>query len=150
MQHNKFLLGAHMSIAGGFEKAISRGESIGCSVIQIFTKSNRQWFAKPIDQKAASAFKKALSNSSIVTVVAHAAYLINIGSSNSELRTKSTNALIDELQRCEQLNIPYLVIHPGAKGDATDQQCLRYITEHIEHAHENVSGNKMILSETRP
>ncbi len=44
---HRFLIGAHISIAGGLEKAIKRGESIGCSTIQIFTKSNRQWKAKP-------------------------------------------------------------------------------------------------------
>ena len=50
-KNNTLLLGAHMSIAGGFDKAIERGESIGCTTIQIFTKSNRQWSAKPITKK---------------------------------------------------------------------------------------------------
>ncbi len=87
MQTNQqiLLLGAHMSISGGFEKAILRGESIGCTTIQIFTKSNRQWTATPSTADVCSSFKNAAQKSPIRTIVAHAAYLINIGSHNLEL-----------------------------------------------------------------
>jgi len=59
-KNNTLLLGAHMSIAGGFDKAIERGESIGCTTIQIFTKSNRQWSAKPITKQDIEQFKNKL------------------------------------------------------------------------------------------
>ena len=54
------LLGAHVSIEGGFNKSIERGELIGCTVLQIFTKSNRQWHAKKITKRQEIAFKDAL------------------------------------------------------------------------------------------
>ena len=100
------LLGAHISIAGGPDQAIHRGESIGCTAIQIFTKSNRQWFAKPFTPETVEAFKQAWKQSGIQSVIAHAAYLINLGSSNPETLSKSTEALADELKRCEQPGIP--------------------------------------------
>ncbi len=142
------LLGAHMSTAGGFEKAIVRGEAIGCTVIQIFTKSNRQWAASPLTPPAIAAFKDALQHSSIQTVVAHAAYLINIGSSNPELRHKSTMALIEELDRCHYLGIPYLVVHPGAQGHADDHDCLARIAQQLDIVLSKTIGTTMILLET--
>src|SRR6476619_4306521 len=41
-------LGAHMSIAGGYSKALDRANSIGCTAVQLFTKNASQWAAKPI------------------------------------------------------------------------------------------------------
>ncbi len=81
---NTLLLGAHISIAEGLDQAIDRGKSIGCTAIQIFTKSNRQWFARPLTQENIDAFKQTWKQSNIQSVIAHAAYLINLGSSNPE------------------------------------------------------------------
>ena len=83
------LLGAHMSIAGGLATSIERGESIGCTCIQIFSKSNRQWATKPLEQSSIEAFKKALKASSIKSTVIHASYLINIGSPDAALNKQS-------------------------------------------------------------
>ena len=77
---HRLLLGAHMSIAGGFTKAIERGTSIDCSVIQIFTKSNRQWNTKKITPAEAEQFKATVKKSKINSITAHASYLINLGS----------------------------------------------------------------------
>src|SRR5690242_12439486 len=84
------LIGAHMSIEGGFAHAIERGQSIGCTAIQIFTKSNRQWHAKTITNQEIDDFKNALKKSTIHSVMAHASYLINIASSDAHTRSKST------------------------------------------------------------
>ncbi len=150
MTHNKksLLLGAHVSIAGGPEQAIYRGESIGCTAIQIFTKSNRQWLAKPLKQEEIDAFQKAWKNSTIQSVIAHAAYLINIGSSNPETVKKSTQSLAIELERCQQLGIPYLVLHPGSRGDLSEKECLQQITQQLDTVLESTPGNTMILLET--
>src|SRR5882724_4682222 len=103
MTKKNALLGAHMSISGGFENSILDGESIGCTAIQIFTKSNRQWYAKKITEDQAINFKQHLLKSKIKIVVAHASYLINIGSTDHNLATKSINAVAEELDRCHML-----------------------------------------------
>jgi deoxyribonuclease-4 len=139
------LLGAHISIEGGFDKAIIRGESIGCSAIQIFTKSNRQWFAKPLADIAIATFKTTLQQSSIAAVVAHAAYLINIGSSNTEIRKKSTLSLIEELQRCHALDLPYLILHPGT-NDQPD--CHTLIAQQLNYALDATPDSTILLLET--
>src|SRR6266581_568223 len=71
-------LGAHMSIAGGFARAVERGAAIGCSAIQIFTKSSNQWAARPLSDDEAASFREALGRSGIGQVVAHDSYLINL------------------------------------------------------------------------
>ena len=150
MSHVKkpLLLGAHISVAGGFDQAIKRGESIGCTVIQIFTKSNRQWFAKEIDQSSIDIFKETHKKSFIETIVAHAAYLINIGSSNPEVQKKSTDALISELKRCSLLSIPYLILHPGSKGESGEKLALAQITSRLNDALAATPKDTTILLET--
>ncbi|HRR32227.1 MAG TPA: hypothetical protein P5557_13125 [Candidatus Sumerlaeia bacterium] len=50
------LLGAHMSIAGGIDKAILRGDELSCTAVQIFLKNNTRWEGKPISEKERSDF----------------------------------------------------------------------------------------------
>jgi deoxyribonuclease IV len=142
-----FLLGAHISVAGGLDKAFDRAESIGCTTMQIFTKSNRQWFCKPLTDEEIQAFKKRWKSSSINPIIVHAAYLINIASSNPEIAEKSKKALIQELTRCEQLGIPYLVLHPGSNGEDT-QSALSRVTKQLDAVLQAVPGKSMILLET--
>ena len=141
------LLGAHMSTAGGFEHAITRGESIGCTVIQIFTKSNRQWAAKAISHQEQELFAKTAKQSSIQSMMAHATYLINIGTEKEDILHKSLALLKNELERCDQLNIPYLVLHPGSYGDGNEQHCLKTIAKSLDHVFDTYTGNTMVLLE---
>lgn len=142
------LFGAHMSTAGGFEKAIERGESINCTAIQIFTKSNRQWRAKKITDEQAQLFKDTLKKSSIQSVIAHASYLINLGSPNTETVEKSKEGLFTELGRCDQLDIEYLVLHPGSHLKSGEQEALTRIAQNIDVVLSNYTGNTKILLET--
>ncbi len=142
------LFGAHMLISGGTSLAIERGESIGCTAIQIFSKSNRQWKAKPMQTEDVNAFKSALERSSIKSVITHASYLINIGSPNKELADKSTLALIDELNRCAELSINYLVLHPGSHSNTNEADCLQRISNNIDKALEQTNHKTSILLET--
>lgn len=150
MQKNKhsLLLGAHMSIAQNFENALQLGESIGCTAIQVFTKSNRQWAAKPITDEQAASFCNALKAGSIKSVIAHATYLINIASPDIATSNKSTNALIDELERCSLLNIPALVLHPGATLKSNERECIERIAQNINEALTKTSPATTLLLET--
>ncbi|MCF7669743.1 MAG: deoxyribonuclease IV [Verrucomicrobia bacterium] len=108
-------LGAHMSIAGGVHRALERGLEIGCETIQIFVKNNLQWFSKPIQETEVSAFNRLRSKyDCIQAVFGHSGYLINLGAPDSVNRKKSLASLVHELERSEQLKLPFLVIHPGA------------------------------------
>jgi deoxyribonuclease IV len=108
------LLGAHMSISGGHALAIDRATACGMTACQIFTKNANQWSAKPIDPAGAEAFRTRVAESEIAAIVAHDSYLINLASPDETLWGRSVAAFRDELTRCDQLGVPWLVTHPGA------------------------------------
>lgn len=106
--------GAHMSIAGGLHKAFARGEVVGCDAIQIFSKNQQQWRAKPLSSDDVTLFKAEWQRYGHQPVVVHDSYLINLAAPSEELWEKSIAAFAEELERCALLGIPYLVTHPGA------------------------------------
>ncbi len=147
MTKKKLLLGAHLSISGGFEQAIIKGEEIGCTALQIFTKSSRQWASKPITPEQAQLFKNTLNHSSCQLIISHASYLINIGTSDEELRRKSILALKEELTRCHMLGIPFLVLHPGAFTHTSLEEGLDNAGQALTEVLKLDTGNTMILLE---
>lgn len=149
-QKKAYLVGAHMSIARGFSQSVYDAESIGCTAFQIFTKSNRQWKAKQITKIIADDFKKTVHESSIKKehIFAHASYLINLGSGNELVVKQSVHALIDELERCEQLGIDYLVLHPGSHGGKLDNEtCLQHIAKNLDEVFDAFNGKTVLLLE---
>lgn len=136
-----------MSIAGGFDKAVERGESINCTVIQIFTRSNRQWKAKKLTEKDVESFRGALKGSSVRSVIAHMPYLINIGSPDTKVRHASISVLKEELKRCYNLGIKYLVLHPGSHLGQGEEKCMDLIAKGINSALKATKVNTIILLE---
>jgi deoxyribonuclease-4 len=123
------LIGAHMSIAGGLELAFSRGEEVGCTAIQIFTKNANRWRGKPLTKETAQAFREAWRKSPIGPVIAHDTYLINLAAPDEENWKRSRSAFLDEMERCAMLGIPELVMHPGAHKGAGEEAGLARICE---------------------
>lgn len=124
-----------MSIAGGYYKAVELARAAGCDCVQIFTKNNNQWRAKPITAEEAALFREKLRQLSITQPLAHASYLINLASSNKELWQKSVDSMVVELERAEQLGIPYVVVHPGASVDATEAAGIQNVTRAMNEIH---------------
>ncbi len=110
------LLGSHMSIAGGVEKAPARAASVDCTAMQIFVKNNNRWEGPPITESQARKFREELDRVGLplAHVFAHTGYLINLASAKPEVAAKSEVALEDELRRCFLLGLPGIVMHPGA------------------------------------
>ena len=129
------LLGAHMSIAGGVDKALLEGKKVDCDVIQIFTKSSRQWAAQPYTKEEIGNFHANQAESGILTVIAHDSYLLNLGSPNQGLRKRSVSGFIDEMERCESLSIPYLVAHPGAHVGTGEEEGIKTIARSLDEIH---------------
>jgi deoxyribonuclease-4 len=149
MKEKELLIGAHKSIAGGVYNALKLGEDVGCRTIQIFTKNSNQWRGKDIPDADAKKFIEEVARTGISPVVAHDSYLINIASPNEELLKKSIDALFDELKRCELLEIPYLVMHPGSHTGSGEEVALKKVAESINTVHSMAKGfNVKILLET--
>ncbi len=128
------LIGAHMSIAGGVYKAIETGIEFDCTAIQMFTKSSNQWRAKVLEQDEIDKFLQLQEETGIFTV-AHDSYLINLGSPKKDLLKKSREAFLVEMQRCEILNIPYLVTHPGSHVGVGEEKGMEIIVESLDWLH---------------
>ena len=153
IRHSSFsarpLIGAHMSIAGGVDRAPLRGRELGCACMQIFTKSNRQWAARALAEEEIRAFKRNCKETRIAPVIGHTCYLINLGSADSEIAKKSLDCFLLELRRAEQLGLPGLVAHPGAHGGAGETAGLRKITKAINELIDRTPRAKVkILLET--
>ncbi len=129
------LLGAHMSIAGGLHRALERGCSIDCSAVQIFVKNNMQWFARPLARAEIRAFLEHAQRKQMSAVFAHANYLINLAATNPQFHANSLRALAEELMRADQLELPFLVLHPGAHLGAGEEAGLERIIASIDAVH---------------
>jgi deoxyribonuclease-4 len=125
-------LGAHVSTAGGLANAPAHGLSIGANAIQIFTRNQRQWRARPVTDEEAAAFRLALDQSAIASVVSHASYLLNLASPDRGVVTKSRKGLAEEVRRCAALGIPEVVLHPGAHLGAGAAAGVRRVAESLD------------------
>ena len=143
-QDKPLLLGAHMSTSGGIHRAVDRATSIGCTALQVFTKNNNQWHAKPLGEDEIKNYKTKITNSRITPVVAHDSYLINLCALNPDILLKSREALVDELTRCEQLGIQLLNFHPGSHGGAGEEEGIKRVIESLDWVHEKTKGFKVI------
>lgn len=140
-------IGAHVSIAGSIDKAVGRAVERECTTFQIFTRSPRGWKFKAIPEENASLFIDKYKKAKITPVVDHMPYLPNLASSKSDNYSKSLDTLISELQRCEQLKIPYLVTHLGSHLGDGYEIGLKNILKAIDHALSQVDNKVMLLLE---
>lgn len=138
-----------MSIAGGYYKAVEIARRCGCDCVQLFTKNNNQWRAKPIHEDEAARFHTTLKELSISHPIAHNSYLINLASPDDALWRRSIEAFVVELERAEQLGLAYVVTHPGASLTSGEEQGLRRIAAALDDIHAETRGIKArILLET--
>jgi deoxyribonuclease-4 len=142
-------LGAHESIAGGLVNAFDRGHTATCEAIQIFTKSNRQWKAKPLSEEEVAAWRERQAAEEeaggIFPVVAHASYLINIASPEEEVWQKSFDALKIEVERCEALGVPFLALHPGSHMKAGEETGLANVARALSQLHAETPGFRSMV-----
>jgi deoxyribonuclease-4 len=154
-------VGAHVSIAGGIQNAPGNAVAIGAKAFALFTKNQRQWKAKPLDEESIEAFKKNLAKSGISPrhVLPHDSYLINLGHPEADKLEKSRKAFVDELRRCELLGLDKLNFHPGShlvkiskkdrdydiRLETAEKKCLDTIAESMNLAIEETPDSNVTL-----
>jgi deoxyribonuclease IV len=143
-------MGAHMSIAGGVDRAVDRGAAVGCTALQIFTKSSNQWAARPLSDEEVERFRAGLGRHGIRHVVAHDSYLINLCSPDDALWRRSIDACALELERCVRLGVPWLVAHPGGHMGRGEAYGVARMAEAIDAIHARVpaAGASLALETT--
>lgn len=144
-------VGAHVSIAGGVENAPLNAQAIGAKSFAMFTKNQRQWQAQPLSEASIEAFRKNLHQVGIRPghVLPHDSYLINLGHPEKAGLTKSRNAFLDEMQRCQQLGLPLLNFHPGSHLNKIDEdKSVRRVAESINWVLERTQGVTAVIETT--
>ncbi len=144
-------IGAHVSASGGVQNAPINAYNIGAKAFALFTKNQRQWKAKPLTENTIAEFKSNCEryNFSPDHILPHDSYLINLGHPDHEGLAKSRAALIDEMQRCEQLGLTMLNFHPGSHLKRIEiSDCLRRIGESINIALDNSNGVTAVIENT--
>jgi deoxyribonuclease-4 len=128
------LLGAHISIAGGLEKAFDRLESLGAEALQIFTANQRQWQTRAVHPEAAETFRRKWELLGKPPIAAHGSYLVNLAVPDGEILKRSIGAFSDELRRADTLGISYLIMHPGCHLGQGIRQGLAHFTKNLDIA----------------
>lgn len=134
-------IGAHVSANGGVQYAPINAHQINATAFALFTKNQRQWLAKDLDQPEIQAFKDncAQLHFSPKQILPHDSYLINLGNPDNQKRLQSINSLIHEARRCHTLGLTMLNLHPGSHLKETDPDtCLNLIADSVN----------IVLSET--
>jgi len=130
------LVGAHVSVAGGLERAFRWYDEFDCESLQIFTKSQLQWKSKPLEPDEVTAWLGAWEEAGWPPCFVHDSYLINLSSPDEELRRKSVDGFVDELERASLLGIPWVNTHPGSHKGAGEpiglENCARSLKEVLE------------------
>ncbi len=141
-------LGTHVSIAGGMYNAPLAAVELGCDTFQVFVKHQRQWQAPALKSDDLACWHKLLTEHELLPI-AHATYLINLASGDDGLHEKSRAAFADELLRCDALAIPYLVVHPGARGEQEVERALQRVAAALNRIFkDHPTINTMPLLET--
>lgn len=137
-----------MSIAGGLPLAVDRAVAHGCEALQVFSKSSSQWRARPLERAEIRDFRARVERAGLAAVVAHASYLINLGTAAPALRAQSIEAFGIELDRAEALGLLGVVIHPGCYTTGTEVEGLRLVAESIRETLEpRRRGRTLVLLE---
>lgn len=129
---SQHIFGAHMPTTGGLTSAIKEAQRIGCDAVQLFTSSPYQWQRKPLEESVIQEFKQAYKASDLKQLVSHDIYIVNLCSLELESQEKSVRSIIDNMKRCSQLGIPYLVSHIGAHMNQGEEAAIHIITKHIQ------------------
>ena len=125
-------LGAHISIANGLELIFERAARVTANALQIFVTNQNQWSTRQPKTDEITKFFQKRAEFKPFSLIAHSRYLINLCSNDQDKENKSLKAFFEELQLCELLNIPYLVLHPGSYLDQTEEWGLNKIVANID------------------
>jgi deoxyribonuclease IV len=146
-RYNRAMFGSHLSISGGMHKALLAAEGYGMDTVQVFTKNQQQWRAKPLDADEITLFTHHAQRLGFRQIVAHASYLINLAAGDGILWEKSSAAFAEEMARCDQLGIAFLVVHPGSHGGAGDAVGIARVVDALKRLFDEHPGNVTVCLE---
>lgn len=143
-KEDNLLIGAHMSVAGGLHTAFGRADKVGCTAIQIFTKNSNQWKDPVISSDDIAKYGEAKNKSKVRIVVSHDSYLINLCGATDALLHGSRRSFVEEIRRCEALEIKYLIFHPGAHTTMDRKEAVKTVADSLNFAHSETKNSGVV------
>jgi deoxyribonuclease-4 len=140
-------LGAHVSTAGGVDRAPARAREVESVCLQLFTKQPNRWAEPVLKAETVRNFHQECDRLGILTTVAHDSYLINLATPDATLWERSYTCFRGELERCCALGIDFMVTHPGNATDGDLDAGLARNAEGVARALQEVSGKTRIALE---
>lgn len=141
------LVGTHVSVAGGLDKAPANGKKVGAEVIQIFSRSPRGGPAPIITAEVVKKFQQACQDNKIEEVYIHTPYYINLASTNHRIRYGSIAVIREELERGSKLGVKYVMTHLGSANDLSRDKAVKQTIEGIVKILNNYKGSAQFLIE---
>ena len=143
-------IGAHVSISGSLDLAVDNAVERECNAFQIFTRNPRSWFAKDLDPIQVKKFKEKLQKSRIdrMATCAHMPYLPNLSSPDEDGYQKSIKSMTQEIERCHELGIPYLVTHLGSHKGSGEENGMRRLVGALNKVAETNADVIILLENT--
>ncbi len=138
--------GAHLSIAGGYPKALERIKKIGGNCLQIFASSPRAWFVPKMDWLTQSQFLKLKHELAINPIYFHASYLINLAD-NGTIGKLSKLSIIRELKIASELKIKGTVVHLGSYKNQKTRSRYLVLINNIKHILNHTPSNSLLIIE---
>jgi deoxyribonuclease-4 len=142
------LIGAHVSNAGGLDRAVARGVERGAFAIQIFNQSPRMWRPTAYRESDYAAFREAVEGSKIGAVLIHAVYLLNCATEDAEMRAKTLASLIQSLRVAEGIGAAGVVLHPGSAKAGDVGRAIRRAGKLIREALAESASAELHLEDT--
>lgn len=142
------LLGAHVPIKGGLGAAVRAGHAMGCTALQVFTSSPRQWYSAPVSDEQILDFHRAREETGIVDVVSHDSYLINLCAPTPEIAEKSFQGLKGEIERCARYGIDRVVSHLASYKGQDPGETLLVVAERVLEVLAETPDSVTLLMET--
>jgi deoxyribonuclease IV len=142
------LVGAHVSTAGGLDKAHERGVEMNCDAIQIFNQSPRMWRPTNYKQPDIDEFRERMKDGPIGAVVIHAVYLINVASDREDVRRNSLASLKHALRVGDAIGADGVVFHPGSRKAGELEPALDLIGKAIREVLADSERTPLLLENT--
>jgi deoxyribonuclease IV len=107
-------IGAHVSVAGGLDRAPANAAAVGCEALQVFVSNARGWAPPPVDPAADERFRAGLAGAGLGPLFVHAPYLVNLASASPVTRERSSEAVAAALAKGAAIGAAGVVVHAGA------------------------------------
>ncbi len=143
-----FKFGAHVKTAGGIYKSVTNAMNIGGNSFALFLKSPRRWVSPDLKEENVKTFKEMCKKYGYDTrkdILPHGSYFINLANPDEAKNKQSVDCFIDDLQRCEKLDIGLYNFHPGSSLGTNHEEAVKRLAENINYAISKTKFVKIVV-----